>query len=167
MTYSTEITESKVNMFSSMDPIRFKGYKKFGYFKTIQGIMSLATNSSEELKTQVDVLKKWSVLRQLHKNGYDVSRILKHPKFSSLSADTCANLIRSNIDKICNKVITGLDEAIDFDAKWIVDNIYSKTCTHCGESDWHKLGCNRLDNTKPHTKDNVEPCCQHCNCVLG
>ena len=113
LTYSTEITESKVNMFSSMDPIRFKGYKKFGYFKTIQGIMSLATNSSEELKTQVDVLKKWSVLRQLHKNGYDVSRILKHPKFSSLSADTCANLIRSNIDKICNKVITGLDEAID------------------------------------------------------
>ena len=113
LTYSTEITEAKMNMFSSMDPIRFKGYKKFGYYKTIQGIMSLATNSSEELKNQVDVLKKWSVLRQLNKNGYDVSKILKHPQFNSLSADTCANLIRSNIDKICNKVITGLDEAID------------------------------------------------------
>lgn len=61
----------------------------------------------------------------------------------------------------------GLDEVIDFDAKWIVDNIYTKHCVHCGESDWHKLGCNRLDNTKPHTKDNVEPCCFHCNCVLN
>lgn len=44
-------------------------------------------------------------------------------------------------------------------AQWIVDNIFSKSCAHCEETDWHKLGCNRLDNSKPHTKDNVEPCC--------
>lgn len=61
----------------------------------------------------------------------------------------------------------GFEEAIDFDAKWIVDNIYTKKCVHCDETDWHKLGCNRLDNSKPHTKDNVEPCCFHCNCVLN
>ena len=61
----------------------------------------------------------------------------------------------------------GFDEVIDFNAKWIVDNIYTKPCAHCGESDWHKLGCNRLDNSKPHTIDNVEPCCFHCNCVLN
>ena len=61
----------------------------------------------------------------------------------------------------------GFGDVIDFDAKWIVDNIYTNTCVHCGETDWHKLGCNRLDNTKPHTKDNIEPCCYHCNCVLN
>jgi len=61
----------------------------------------------------------------------------------------------------------GFGEVIDFDARWMVDNIYTKSCTHCGESDWHKLGCNRLDNSKPHTIDNVEPCCFHCNCVLN
>lgn len=61
----------------------------------------------------------------------------------------------------------GFDEVIDFDAKWIVDNIYTKPCVHCGETDWHKLGCNRLDNSKPHTIDNVESCCFHCNCVLN
>ena len=54
----------------------------------------------------------------------------------------------------------------DLTAKWIVEKIFSKSCVHCGESDWHKLGCNRLDNSKPHTKDNVEPCCFHCNCVI-
>ena len=48
-------------------------------------------------------------------------------------------------------------------AKWIVDNIFSKQCTHCGESDWRKIGCNRIDNSKPHTMDNVEPCCKECN----
>lgn len=51
----------------------------------------------------------------------------------------------------------------DLTPQWIVDNIFSKPCAHCGETDWKKIGCNRLDNTKPHTKDNVEPCCMKCN----
>lgn len=61
----------------------------------------------------------------------------------------------------------GFDEVIDFDAKWIVDNIYTKKCAHCGKTGWKNIGCNRLDNSKPHTKDNIEPCCFHCNCVLN
>ena len=58
-------------------------------------------------------------------------------------------------------------DKIDFNARWIVEEIYTKPCAHCGETDWHKLGCNRLDNSKPHTMDNVESCCFHCNCVLN
>ena len=61
----------------------------------------------------------------------------------------------------------GFGNVIDFDARWIVENIYTKKCAHCDETDWHKLGCNRLDNSKPHTMDNVEPCCFHCNCALN
>lgn len=61
----------------------------------------------------------------------------------------------------------GFGDAIDFDARWIVENIYTKKCAHCDETDWRKLGCNRLDNSKPHTKDNVEPCCFYHNCVLN
>lgn len=49
-------------------------------------------------------------------------------------------------------------------AKWIVDNIFSNTCHYCGESDWTKLGCDRIDNTKPHTEDNIVCCCGKCNC---
>ena len=51
----------------------------------------------------------------------------------------------------------------DFDGKWIVDNIFTNECIYCGESDWHKLGCDRKDNSKPHTKDNVVCCCTRCN----
>ena len=56
---------------------------------------------------------------------------------------------------------------VDFDAQWIVDNIFTKPCVHCGETDWYKLGCNRKDNSKPHTKENVEPCCHKCNLELA
>ena len=48
-------------------------------------------------------------------------------------------------------------------AKWIVKNIFSQPCVHCGKEGWEVIGCNRLDNSKPHTKDNVEPCCFDCN----
>ena len=47
--------------------------------------------------------------------------------------------------------------------EWIVENIFSKPCAHCGEKDWHNIGCNRIDNDLPHTPDNVEPCCFNCN----
>lgn len=55
----------------------------------------------------------------------------------------------------------------DLTAQWVVDNILSKPCSHCGETDWKKIGCNRLDNSKPHTMDNVEPCCRSCNLKLA
>ena len=51
--------------------------------------------------------------------------------------------------------------------EWIVDNIFSKPCHYCGETDWTKIGCDRIDNSKPHTPDNVVPCCDKCNCKRG
>lgn len=51
----------------------------------------------------------------------------------------------------------------DLTAKWVVENIFTKPCVHCGKTGWNVIGCNRLDNSKPHTKDNVEPCCAECN----
>lgn len=54
----------------------------------------------------------------------------------------------------------------DLTAQWIVENIFSKPCVYCGETDWRKLGCNRIDVLKPHTMNNVEPCCWKCNCKL-
>lgn len=48
-------------------------------------------------------------------------------------------------------------------AQWIYDNILFKPCAHCGKEGWDIIGCNRLDNSKPHTMDNVEPCCYECN----
>ena len=48
-------------------------------------------------------------------------------------------------------------------AKWIVENIFSKPCHYCGETDWNNIGCDRIINSKPHTPDNVVPCCTECN----
>lgn len=51
--------------------------------------------------------------------------------------------------------------------EWIVDNIFTKFCIYCGETDWRKLGCDRIDNKLPHTPTNVVPCCGKCNVNKG
>ena len=61
----------------------------------------------------------------------------------------------------------GFGDVIDLDAQWIVENIFTKKCAHCDCTDWRELGCNRIDNSKPHTKDNVEPCCWKHNFELA
>ena len=55
----------------------------------------------------------------------------------------------------------------DLTANWIVENIFSKPCHYCGETDWRNMGCDRIDNTLPHTKANVVPCCTECNRKKG
>lgn len=53
-------------------------------------------------------------------------------------------------------------------AKWIVDNVFSgQRRFYCDESDWHKLGCDRIYNSLAHTPENVVPCCEECNTKRG
>lgn len=52
-------------------------------------------------------------------------------------------------------------------AQWIIDNIFNKPCHYCGETDWRKMGCDRIDNSLPHTPENVVPCCFECNSKRG
>lgn len=51
----------------------------------------------------------------------------------------------------------------NLDKKWFVENILTKKCIYCGSKE--KIGCDRIDNSKGHTYDNVVPCCYVCNCA--
>jgi len=44
---------------------------------------------------------------------------------------------------------------------WFINNILKNKCYYC--KDTQNLGCDRLDNNKPHYIDNVVPCCFICN----
>jgi hypothetical protein len=49
----------------------------------------------------------------------------------------------------------------DLTEEWVKNNITNKSCIYCGETE--NIGCDRIDNTKGHTKNNVVPCCSDCN----
>lgn len=55
--------------------------------------------------------------------------------------------------------------SFDLTSEWMINNILFKPCTYCGDTD--HVGCDRIDNSKGHTKDNVIPCCKDCNTVRG
>lgn len=51
----------------------------------------------------------------------------------------------------------------DLDIDWFIKNIMTKPCYYCGDT--HRVGGDRIDNSKGHTKDNIIPCCYDCNCA--
>lgn len=52
-------------------------------------------------------------------------------------------------------------QTCDLTSAWFVENIASKACTYCGDTE--SIGCDRIDNALGHTKANVVPCCFECN----
>jgi len=53
----------------------------------------------------------------------------------------------------------------DLTKEWLIDNILFKHCIYCGTD--NQIGCDRIDNTKGHTINNVVPCCYSCNVARG
>lgn len=53
----------------------------------------------------------------------------------------------------------------DISSEWYEKNIHGKSCYYCGSVD--NIGCDRLDNNKGHTMNNVVPCCWKCNNIRG
>ena len=47
--------------------------------------------------------------------------------------------------------------------EFILGKILASSCIYCGDSNWEHLGCDRVDNTKGHTTDNVVCSCSVCN----
>lgn len=50
----------------------------------------------------------------------------------------------------------------DIDVDYMLSHIFGRPCTYCGDAE-EKLGADRIDNSKGHTKNNVVPCCVTCN----
>lgn len=53
----------------------------------------------------------------------------------------------------------------DLDIDWFLDNIAAKDCVYCGSTE--RIGADRIDNAKGHTKNNIVPCCYRCNSTRG
>ena len=51
----------------------------------------------------------------------------------------------------------------DLTSEFILNEILSKPCFYCGETDWHKIGMDRVINSLGHLQNNVVPCCCSCN----
>lgn len=126
-------------------------------------------------------LKDWS--KELNESFYAIkNRYYKRDKFNYSTEEILfgrktkrgSKPIKDNKDSLRAKVskmissykhrdkVNNLD-ICDINIDWMIENILSKPCIYCGDT--HRIGCDRIDNSKGHTKDNVVPCCYECNCA--
>jgi len=66
--------------------------------------MNLA--QTDDFKLYFEVLKKYSLLREYGRNGFNVQKIIDHPKFNLFGALDIYKLIRSKADKIHTVILT-------------------------------------------------------------
>lgn len=57
----------------------------------------------------------------------------------------------------------GFDTAQTITAEWIAENILTASCIYCHDAVPYHLGCDRIDENKGHTPDNVVCACPICN----
>ena len=57
----------------------------------------------------------------------------------------------------------GYDVSGNITHEWIIEHVFHSQCYYCGETDWLKLGTDRIDNDKPHTPENCICSCWKCN----
>jgi hypothetical protein len=104
---------------------------------------------------------------------YSVDEVLlgKHkspPKPKMNANELSYQKLRDKASKMCSSYRTKDRKSrfeFNLDIKWLIENILFKPCSYCGTKD--HIGCDRIDNNKGHTKDNVIPCCYVCNTVRG
>ena len=106
-TFSQTFDTVNINAFMSQDADRFKLFKKFGGYKTIEEWTKLA--NLEDFKNYYNLVKKYSLLRELHRNGYPVEKIKNYKKFDSLTANEVYRLIRSKVDSIHTVILANED----------------------------------------------------------
>lgn len=109
-TISQKINETKVNSFMILNEDRLQTYKKYGGYKTIEDWMRLS--DSDDFENYFAILKKYSLVREFHRGGYNVEKLVKHKKFDTWSAQDIFKMLRSKVDKIHTVILSNQESVI-------------------------------------------------------
>ena len=125
LAYSNEVSPALLNTFASMNTVRLQGYKKFGGYNTVSEMMSLALDE-QGLMNSVQILKKYTLLRNLANDGFNVENIVGNNKFSTMDAEDVAAIVQGKLDTICNNSIVNINMPNDMakDAGNFVDSFF-------------------------------------------
>ena len=104
-----------------------------------------------------------------HKSTYTVEEIIFGKRKGSKRPTIDIKELDSNyLKRVKASKMVSAYRVNDKKKGWVCDltiedmlEIMSKPCIYCG--DINRIGCDRIDNNKGHTKDNVVPCCVDCN----
>ena len=108
-TVTQTFTKASVTIFMTEEPSRSQLYRKFGGWRTIESWIKLSSSDEFDVRNSFDRLKKYSLLREYERRGFNTDFITRHKKFDYLTAGDIYKLIRIQADRI-NTVIMGDSE---------------------------------------------------------
>lgn len=108
-TNGEEINEVKINMYMAADEERQKRYKALKGYSYIQRIIKLV--DLNDFEKYYNRLKKFSLLRELDKKGFNVQKVLDHPKFDALTPEDVIDALEYQLNTVAT-VIGGAEDSI-------------------------------------------------------
>jgi len=109
LNFSENVTREKVNAFMSQDEARLSRYNQYGGYDTVESWMNLS--DADDIENYFNLVKKYSLLREYHRNGYNVEAIMVHPKFQQLTAQDIYRLVRGKVDRVFT-IISASEDSI-------------------------------------------------------
>lgn len=98
---------SKVNVitFMSENEDRLQTFNLYGGWRTIEEWTNLTSKDEFDVKSCFNTLKKYSLLREYERKGYDTSFIRSHSRFDYLNANDVYKAVRGQVDKIKTRIM--------------------------------------------------------------
>lgn len=109
-TRTQTFNKTTISTYFAEDTEKLSQYKKYGGWKTLESWMKLAI--PDDIKNYQEVLKKYSLLREYQKNGFNIEKIINHSKFESFTAQDIYRLIRGKADRIHTVILTNEEAQI-------------------------------------------------------
>lgn len=110
-TVTQTFSKANVTIFMTEEQDRVQRYQRYGGWRTIEIWMKLASTEEFDVRSCFDRLKKYSLLREYERRGFNTEFIKKHSRFDFMSARDIYKMIRRQADKV-NTIIMG-DSDID------------------------------------------------------
>ena len=109
-TRTQTFNKSTISSYFAEDLNRLAQYKKYGGWRTLEQWMKLAI--IDDIQNYYDIVKKYSLLREYQRNGFDVSKIITHKSFEKFTASDVYRLIRAKADRIHTVILTNQEAEV-------------------------------------------------------
>lgn len=108
--HTQTFNKTTILTYFSGEPEKLSAFQKYGGNKTISEWIKLAV--VEDTNKTFEVLKKYSLLREYQRKGFDISRITEHKKFDTFTATDIYRLIRGMADRVHTVILTNQESEI-------------------------------------------------------
>ena len=108
--HTQTFNKTTINTYFASDTSKLNLFKKFGGFKTISNWIDLAV--IEDMDKTFDVLKKYSLLREYQRQGFNVDKIIEHKQFDTFNALDIYRMVRGMADRVHTVILTNQESEI-------------------------------------------------------